>query len=77
MDDEYEYTYHNTSLLTSSFVPSYLERAMSLRSSSHCKIGPLPESSALDLSRSLEVEENRAVLESNPIEYRHLDIIDG
>ena len=44
---------------------------------SHCKIGPLPESSALDLSRGLEAEENRAVLESNPPDYIHLDISDG
>ena len=44
--------------------------------SSHCKIGPL-SSSALDVSRGLEVEENRKVLESNPPDYLHLDIIDG
>ena len=41
--------------------------------SSHCKIGP---SSSLDLSRGLEAEENRAVLDTNP-EYLHLDISDG
>ena len=46
------------------------------QSTSHCKIGPL-SSSALDLSRGLEIEENRTVLESNPPDYLHLDIIDG
>ena len=44
--------------------------------SSHCKIGPL-SSSVMDISRGLEVEENRKVLESNPPDYLHLDIIDG
>jgi hypothetical protein len=31
----------------------------------------------LDLSRGLEFDENRAVLDSNPPDYMHLDITDG
>ena len=47
--------------------------------SSHCKIDPLSDSSTLDLSHGLEVEENGTVLESNPpdADYTHLDISDG
>lgn len=48
---------------------------MSLGSWSHCKIGE--SGSALDLSRGLEDDENRTILESNPPDYLHLDIIDG
>ena len=46
----------------------------------HCKIGgphPSELGSVLDLSRGLEDDENRAILESNPPDYLHLDIIDG
>ena len=54
---------------------------MSHGSWSHCKIGgphpPGESGPALDLSRGLEDDENRAILESNPPDYLHLDIIDG